>query len=109
MSIINFAIERQWFPRKDTPGWERSGLYNDLSHRDRNKKSYTTLNRVGPGGKVKEYSVEWEWELYVLEGELIIGDNTRLVKDDHAIIEAGEVFTCECPKGCIFLGIGHFK
>lgn len=106
MPTFSMARDREWAPRPDTPGWERCGLYNDKRDPSERKASYTTLNRVGAGGKVSNYSVEWDWEIYVLEGELVIG-GVWLGPHDHAVIAARESFSCEAPQGCVLLTVGH--
>lgn len=110
MARFNLKKDRMWGPRSET-GWERCGLYNNKlnagkGEREKLSRSYTTLNRLVPGGTTEGYSVEWDWDLYVLEGDLRIG-NVTLGPGDHAVIEANEPFNCESVEGCTLLTVGH--
>lgn len=110
MPGFNLRNDRKWTPRTQT-GWEVCGLYNHKLHpnkgaREKVSRSYTALNRLAPGGATEGYSVGWDWDFYVLEGDLQVGGRI-LGPCDHVIIEANETFRCKSKNGCTLFAVGH--
>ncbi len=107
MPRFNPASERQWTESAQQPqgsGWERCGLYNPPPRKGEGK--YTTLVRHKGPTEFNQDPFSFEWEIFLLAGDLEI-DGRQMVPGDHCVIAAGERIAGRTASGCEHLIIGR--
>ena len=105
MPQFNLKANRLWNQSQVAPGgWQRTGLYND---RPRSPEgNYSTLVRHEGPGEVTMQPFPFDWEVFLLEGDLEL-DGTRMSPGDHCAVAAGETITGRTLQGCQHLIIAR--